>query len=161
MTRDWPAEERYELGSQVRRSSNGSPANLAEKHSDRHIRNKIEGVNRPAAAKRLETCEPFVILQSLYRLRHGGHDVILFHVLDEAETNFPFGGMVDLEDPETSQRLQIDADAFRRDYLDQVEAFRKTYQRECAQSGVDYVPLDTSMPFDRALTEYLARRKGR
>jgi len=42
----WPTEERYELGSQVRRSSNSAPANLAEKHGDRHIRNKIEGVNR-------------------------------------------------------------------------------------------------------------------
>ncbi len=42
----WPAEERYELGSQARRSSNSSPAQLAEKHDDRHLRNKIEGVNR-------------------------------------------------------------------------------------------------------------------
>jgi four helix bundle protein len=42
----WPLEERYELGSQVRRSSNSSPAQLAEKNDDRHIRNKIEGVNR-------------------------------------------------------------------------------------------------------------------
>ncbi len=54
LTRNWPAEERYELGSQVRRSSNSSPANLAEKHSDRHIRNKIEGVNR-ARGEALET----------------------------------------------------------------------------------------------------------
>ena len=46
LTRTWPSEERFELGSQVRRSSNSSPANLAEKHSDRHVRNKIEGVNR-------------------------------------------------------------------------------------------------------------------
>ena len=43
---EWPQEERYELGSQVRRSSNSSAAQLAEKHDDRHIRNKIEGVNR-------------------------------------------------------------------------------------------------------------------
>lgn len=50
----FPSEERYELGSQVRRSSNGSPANLAEKHSDRHLRNKIEGVNR-ARGEALET----------------------------------------------------------------------------------------------------------
>jgi four helix bundle protein len=50
----WPAEERYELGSQIRRSSNSSPANLAEKHSDRHVRNKIEGVNR-ARGEALET----------------------------------------------------------------------------------------------------------
>ena len=46
LTRIWPKEERYELGSQVRRSSNSSPAQLAEKNDDRHIRNKIEGVNR-------------------------------------------------------------------------------------------------------------------
>ena len=42
----WPAEEKYELGSQIRRSSNSSPAQLAEKNDDRHVRNKIEGVNR-------------------------------------------------------------------------------------------------------------------
>ena len=42
----WPMEEKYELGSQVRRSSNSSPSQLAEKNDDRHIRNKIEGVNR-------------------------------------------------------------------------------------------------------------------
>ena len=46
LTKDWPPEERYELASQVRRSSNSSPAQLAEKNDDRHIRNKIEGVNR-------------------------------------------------------------------------------------------------------------------
>jgi hypothetical protein len=33
------------------------------------------------------------------------------------------------------------------------------YERECRQSHIDYVPLDTSMPFDRALTEYLANRR--
>ena len=42
----WPSEERYELGSQIRRASNSSPAQLAEKNDDRHVRNKIEGVNR-------------------------------------------------------------------------------------------------------------------
>ena len=46
LTYQWPAEEKYELGSQVRRSSNSAPAQLAEKNDDRHIRNKIEGVNR-------------------------------------------------------------------------------------------------------------------
>jgi four helix bundle protein len=46
LSHQWPAEERYELGSQARRSSNSSPAQLAEKNDDRHVRNKIEGVNR-------------------------------------------------------------------------------------------------------------------
>jgi four helix bundle protein len=46
MSHLWPKEETYEIGSQIRRSSNSSPAQLAEKHDDRHVRNKIEGVNR-------------------------------------------------------------------------------------------------------------------
>lgn len=46
LSHDWPSEEKYELGSQIRRSSNSAPAQLAEKHDDRHVRNKIEGVNR-------------------------------------------------------------------------------------------------------------------
>ena len=38
---------------------------------------------------------------------------------------------------------------------------REFYRRHCFQSGVDYVPLDTSMQFDRALTEYLLSRRTR
>ena len=51
------------------------------------------------------------------RLRHRGHDVILFHILDEAEVTFPFGGIVEFEEPETSERLQVDADGFQAEYL--------------------------------------------
>lgn len=54
LSHQWPAEERYELASQARRSSNSAPANLAEKHNDRHACNKIEGVNR-ARGEALET----------------------------------------------------------------------------------------------------------
>jgi len=46
LTHRWPKEEKYELGGQARRSSNSAPAQLAEKNDDRHVRNKIEGVNR-------------------------------------------------------------------------------------------------------------------
>ncbi len=105
--------------------------------------------------------DPESILQALHRLRHRGHDVILFHVLDEAETRFPFEGMVELEDPETQESLALDADGFRADYLKEIEAFRETYRRECFQAGIDYVALDTSMQFDKALTEYLAQRQAR
>ena len=105
--------------------------------------------------------DPEPILQSLFRLRHRGHDVILFHILDEAEANFPFDGMVELEEPETNRRLEVDAAAFRRDYLDELEGFRETYRRECYQAGVDYVEIDTSMQFDKALTEYLVERRAK
>src|SRR5438105_2064375 len=54
LSHKWPPEEKYELSSQMRRSSNSAAAQLAEKHSDRHVRNKIEGVNR-SRGEALET----------------------------------------------------------------------------------------------------------
>ncbi|HID74799.1 MAG TPA: DUF58 domain-containing protein [Planctomycetaceae bacterium] len=105
--------------------------------------------------------DPEPVFHALHRLRHAGHDVILFHILDEAEVRFPFEGMVELEDPESSQRLQLDADHFRPEYVAEVEAFRATFRRECFQCGIDYVALDTSMQFDKALTEYLISRRAR
>jgi uncharacterized protein (DUF58 family) len=105
--------------------------------------------------------DPEPIRQSLARLRHGGHDVILFHVLDEAEVRFPFHGMMEFEEPESKDKLQVDADHLRVDYVEQVNKFRDEYKRFCFQSGIDYVPLDTSMQFDRALTEYLLSRRNR
>jgi len=105
--------------------------------------------------------EPEPILQSLHRLRHRGHDVILFHILDEAEACFPFEGMVELEDPENGQLLALDADGFRADYMAELNGFRDLYRRECFQAGIDYVGLDTSMQFDKALTEYLVQRQMR
>ncbi|MCG8584782.1 MAG: DUF58 domain-containing protein, partial [Pirellulales bacterium] len=105
--------------------------------------------------------EPEPVIRALRRLRHGGHDVILFHILDEAEINFPFDGMVEFEDPETDERLEVDASGFRRDYLEEINRFRDEYRRECFQTGIDYVGLDTSMQFDKALLEYLVHRSTR
>lgn len=100
-------------------------------------------------------------ISSLRRLRHGGNDVILFHVLDESEVDFPFHGLMEFEDPETNAKLVVDADSLRSDYAEELKAFRDTYSAECFKSGIDYVPLDTSMPFDRALMEYLVTRRQR
>jgi uncharacterized protein (DUF58 family) len=105
--------------------------------------------------------DPDPVIQSLHRLRHGGHDVIIFHVLDEAEVQFPFNGVIEFEEPETEERIQVDASNFRVDYQAEVEAFRQRYRRECLQSGIDYVALDTSMQFDKALMEYLTSRRAR
>lgn len=104
--------------------------------------------------------DPEPVLAALRRLRHGGHDVIVFHILDQAEVAFPFEGLVELRDPETSERVEVDADGFRRDYVTAIGEFRDLYQRECRKSRIDYVPLDTSMPFDRALMGYLINRRN-
>ena len=105
--------------------------------------------------------DPDPILKALYRLRFAGHDVILFHVLDEAEAEFPFEGMLELEDNESDERLEVDADAIKADYLEEVAKFRDRYKVECFRARIDYVPLHTGMPFDKALMSYLLSRRGR
>jgi uncharacterized protein (DUF58 family) len=105
--------------------------------------------------------DPDPVLRALRQLRHGGHDIILFHVLDEAEARFPFEGMIEFEEPESGDKLQVDSRGYKNAYLDEVQAFCERYRRECYQAGIDYVRLDTSMPFDKALTEYLVSRQAR
>ena len=101
------------------------------------------------------------IMDSLYRLKHGGHDIILFHILDEAEVTFPFNGPCIMKDPETGDELKVDADGFRKEYIQQITEFRDTLAADCQKSNIDYVPIDTSMQFDKALIEYLHSRRAR
>jgi hypothetical protein len=55
----------------------------------------------------------------------------------------------------------MDADGIRADYVDTLRELRERYRSQCLSIGADYVPLDTSMPFDKALLEYLSQRKAR
>jgi uncharacterized protein (DUF58 family) len=105
--------------------------------------------------------DPEPILEGLHHLRHKGNEVILFHVLDEAEVKFPFDGLVEFEDAEEHSKLTIDALGIKRDYLQAVDEFRSRWQAECVQANIDYVPMDTSVSFDRALMEYLVQRQRR
>ena len=105
--------------------------------------------------------EPQPIIDTLKQLRHRGHDVIVFQILDEAEVNFPFSGMVDLRDPESDERIELDADGIRSDYLQALAELSEQYRKACFGTGIDYVQINTSQPFDRALVEYLSQRQAR
>jgi uncharacterized protein (DUF58 family) len=105
--------------------------------------------------------EPEPVIESLHHLRHRGHEVILFHILDEAEVHFPFDGVIEFEDVEEDQRMTLDAKGMRSDYIQAVLEFREKFQTECAKANIDYVPMDTSISFDKALLEYLLKRQKR
>ena len=105
--------------------------------------------------------EPAPVLESLHHLRHRGNEVILFHVLDEAEVHFPFEGVIEFRDVEEERKLTLDAKGMRGDYLRAVESFRAAYREDCARANIDYVPVDTSVSFDKALLEYLVQRQRR
>lgn len=101
------------------------------------------------------------MIRSLRNLRHAGHDVIVFHVLDEAEVTFPFQGTLQLRDPETGVSEPVRAADAAADYRTTIETFRKRLDKEFSESRIDYIPLDTSQPYDKALLEYLLSRRNR
>jgi uncharacterized protein (DUF58 family) len=105
--------------------------------------------------------DPQPVIQGLHHLRHRGHEIILFHILDEAETHFPFDGVIEFEDAEDHSKLTIDARGMRGDYLQSLGDFQDFYRKECAKANIDYVPMDTSVSFDKALLEYLLSRQKR
>ncbi len=92
-------------------------------------------------------------------LRYRGHDVILFHILDAAEANFPFEGPMWFTEPETGERVLVDADTARADYLEAIAGFASEIRRRATLRGIDYVQLDTSVAFDTALTSFLVNRR--
>lgn len=105
--------------------------------------------------------DPQKVMHSLHHLRHRGNEVILFHVMDEAEVKFPFKDLIIFEEPESAMKETYDADSIREEYLTELERFRNLYKSECFKANIDYVPVDTSMGFDKALTEYLIQRQRR
>ena len=66
-----------------------------------------------------------------------------------------------MKDPESGEELKIDGDSYRKAYQERIQEFRDLLAKECRKSGVDYVALDTSMQFDKALMEYLLTRRAR
>jgi uncharacterized protein (DUF58 family) len=102
--------------------------------------------------------EPDEVLKALCHFRHRRHEVIVFHVLDKAEIEFPFRETVAFHDLESGERLQIDPLYVRDAYREEVERFIADYRRGCAEANIDYVLADTSTPYDFLLTKYLAKR---
>ncbi len=101
------------------------------------------------------------MLRALRNLRHSGHDIIVFHILDEAEVTFPFQGMLQLRDPETGSTEPVRAADAAEAYRETIQNFRARLDQELSESRIDYVPLDTSQPYDKALMEYLISRRNR
>ena len=102
--------------------------------------------------------EPEEVMRGLHHFRHRRHEVIVFHVFDKAELELPFKDTIAFHDLETDERIQIDPAYVREAYLELIRQFTETYRRECAESQIDYIMTDTSVPYDFMLSRYLAKR---
>jgi len=94
-------------------------------------------------------------------LRMRGQDLIIFHVVDAAERDFPFTAAATFEDSESKTRIAVRPDDLRKRYLEQSRSHHAAVAKRLVASGADYVRVDTDQPLDRALHAYLDRRLAR
>ncbi len=103
--------------------------------------------------------EPEKVLRSLKHFRHRKHEVAVFHVLDPFERDFPFMDESGFVDMETQQEVMTQPWEIAKEYRRKFGEWQDLYMRHCRENLIDYVMVDTSVPFDRALLKYLEKRR--
>jgi len=98
------------------------------------------------------------VFQGLRLLRKRGHDLMLLHVMDDDELDFPFAGPTRFEGLELPDHVACNPRALRAGYLAEVEAFLAAARRRAATERCDYALIRTGEPVDAALVKLLARR---
>lgn len=101
------------------------------------------------------------VMAGLKHLRHRRHEVIVFHVLDPAEVDFPFRDTTLFKGLEGLPEVLTEPHALRRAYRAEIGAFLDEVKKGCRLINIDYVPLRTDQPLDAALSTYLAARACR
>jgi uncharacterized protein (DUF58 family) len=97
-------------------------------------------------------------IQGLNHLRFGGHNVILFHVLDPYEIEFPLNGMWKFMGLEGEGEVITQPGRVRANYLKELEEFVGGIRKACAKAQVDYVLVNTRDPVEQTITNYLLQR---
>ena len=100
------------------------------------------------------------LFRGLKLLRQRGHDVMVFHIMDDDELDFPFTAATRFEGLETADHLTCNPKALRDGYLKALGNFLEEVRRGCARHSVDYALVRTSQPLDAALATYLSNRMG-
>jgi uncharacterized protein (DUF58 family) len=105
--------------------------------------------------------DPESILAGLRHLRYKRHEVVVFHVLDPAELDFPFQQATLFRGLEQMPEMLTEPRALRQGYLEQVEAFLAQVKKGCRNQNIDYVLLRTDASPGMVLSTYLAQRLAR
>ena len=103
--------------------------------------------------------DPEELADALGQLRHQGHDVMAFHVLDPEEMRLPEGPLVQFQDMETGARLPVLAEQVTATYAERVKAHCDALESAFGKQGIDYASFNTTDPLDHGLYAYLNRRR--
>lgn len=96
---------------------------------------------------------------ALQFLRHQGHEVLVFHLVDPGERELPAASEARFYDPETGEELVVSVADIRSEYREAVTAALAEWERALRPHGIDYAVVDTDRPLSLALRAYLRKRE--
>jgi len=100
------------------------------------------------------------LFKGLKLLRTRGHDVMVFHVMDDEELDFNYAGTTKFEGMEETGDLICDPRSLREGYMAAITAFIDDIRRHCTRQMIDYQTVRTSEHIDAVLAHYLTHRVG-
>ncbi|MGH7500204.1 MAG: DUF58 domain-containing protein [Longimicrobiales bacterium] len=103
--------------------------------------------------------EPDQVFEAVKPLRFKGNDLIVFHVLDPAEIEFPFEGASSFEDVETGERIPVVPETQRERYRELIQNHIGALSKRFTDNQIEYQLFDTATPLDYALFTYLSNRE--
>src|SRR5262249_52895385 len=98
------------------------------------------------------------ILNGLKHLRHKRHEVVVMHVMDRAELEFPFHEATLFRGLEQWPELLTDPRSLRDGYLAEVNSFVDALQKGCLNQNIDYIQLRPDQSLGVVLSSYLGFR---
>lgn len=101
------------------------------------------------------------IVAGLKHFRHRRHEVIVFHILDPAEVEFPFRDTTLFKGLEGLPEILTEPHALQRAYRAEIGEFLAELKKACRMIDIDYVPMRTDEDLDVPLSSYLASRATR
>lgn len=101
---------------------------------------------------------PQAVLEAVQRLSFGGHDLVVFHLLDRSEIDFEFDEAANYVDMETGEAVPVLPDRLRERYREMVAEHIAALRAELGPRRIDYHLFDTSQPLDHALFAYMSMR---
>ncbi len=102
--------------------------------------------------------QPEEIERTLKTFLHKGSELIVFHTLSFDEMEFPFKRFGYFEDLETKNRVLLQPSFFKEEYIKRIKEYLKAVKQICRKLKVTYQLLQTTTPYDRALTVFLQAR---
>jgi len=98
------------------------------------------------------------LMKALRMFRQRRQEVLVFHILDTDELQFPFTGVTRFEGMEQLPDLLCDPESLRDGYLRELETYLQEVRQGCARLGVDYQLIPTNQSLDAVLSRFLHRR---